>query len=185
MRDEKQWQEEKKLVEECLTGNRGAQKKLFKKYYSMMMGISLRYASHYDEAKDLVQEAFIKIFNNLSHFKFEGSLASWIRRIMVNTAIDHYRKKNIKPDHTELSENLQVEISEDVVSTLTHQEMLACLSRLPDGYRTVFNLYVIEGYTHKDIAKMLNISEGTSKSQLFKAKKSLIEIMKKEFGANE
>ncbi len=185
MGDGSKIQEEKNLISACLRGKASAQEKLFKKYYGLMLGISLRYATDRDDAKDILQDGFIKIFSKLDQYQFKGSFIGWMRRIMVNTAIDKYRKRGSEPYTTDVYENINIPASEDVISKISHEDLLNCLTRLPLGYRTVFNLYVIEGFSHKEIAEKLNISEGTSKSQLFKAKRVLMDIVKNEFGPNE
>jgi RNA polymerase sigma-70 factor (ECF subfamily) len=171
--------EEKKLVEDCLKGNSLAQQALFKKYYGVLLGVCLRYSNNRFEAKEILQEGFIKVFNSLPSFKFQGSLAGWIRRIMVNTAIDNYRKSSSEPITSDIPEN--VNCNDDVISALTHKDLLECVQLLPPGYKTVFNLFVIEGFNHKEIAEKLGIAEGTSKSQLAKAKEYLKYLISKRF----
>ncbi len=173
--------EDRILIEACLKGDSLAQKKLFNKYYALMYAICLRYTNDQDNAKEILQEGFIKVFNSISKFKFEGQLSSWIKRIMVNTAIDKYRKTISNPINLEIENNEPTVSKAEVYANLEKEELLKCIQKLPVGYRTVFNLYVIEGYSHKDIAKELGINEGTSKSQLFKAKQILQEMIKKLF----
>jgi RNA polymerase sigma factor (sigma-70 family) len=170
--------DDRKLVEKCIKGNSLAQKELFQKYYALMMGICLRYAANRYEAKEILQDGYIKIFNSLPDFKFEGSLEGWLRRIMVNTAIDRYRKRISEPVTIEISENVQYR-EEYVMEKLDREDLLKAIQQLPFGYRTVFNMFVLEGFSHKDIAEKLGITEGTSKSQLAKAKETLKEILKK------
>ena len=173
--------EERKLVKDCLKGSPLAQKNLFKKFYGLVMTICLRSANDKDEAKDILQESFIKVFKNLSNFKFEGSLRTWIQRIVINTAIDKYRKDKQESGKIRIDNNTIIPEAESIVSNLNKDDLMKCISMLPTGYRTVFNLFVIEGYTHKDIADKLGISEGTSKSQLFKAKQILQQYIKERF----
>lgn len=181
MNDEKFNREEKKLIKECLGGKAVAQEKLFKKYYALMLGICLRYANDRDEALEILQEGFIKIFGKLDKFKFEGSFQGWMKRIMVNAAIDKYRKKSIEPVSYDIEDHHNLGVSEQVFSNFETEDLMKCVQKLPDGYRTIFNLYVLEGYTHKEIAEELNISEGTSKSQLHKAKQFLKKVVSKRF----
>ncbi|HPD65956.1 MAG TPA: RNA polymerase sigma factor [Bacteroidia bacterium] len=181
MDNEKVNKEEFQLVQQCIKGNHLAQQKLFKKYYSLMLGVCLRYANNREDAKEILQEGFIKIFRHLETFKFEGTLISWMKKIMVNTAIDKYRKKITEPEQISLENTNESDPAEDMLSRLTTEDLLNCINQLPLGYRTIFNLYVIEGYSHKEIGEKLGISEGTSKSQLFKAKQSLQEMIKKMF----
>ena len=160
--------EDQKLIEECLKGHSIAQEKLFKKYYGIMLGICLRYSNNRYEAKEVLQEGYIKVFNHLHTFKFEGSLIGWMKKIMVNSAIDKYRKRIAEPVTFDIPDTVSVQ--EDIISTLNKNDLLECISLLPAGYKAVFNLFVIEGYTHKEIAEKLGINEGTSKSQLVKPK---------------
>ncbi|MBT3301816.1 MAG: RNA polymerase sigma factor [Bacteroidetes bacterium] len=173
MNEKKLNNEDKKLIEACLKGDSLAQKRLFKKYYNLMFAICLRYTNDQDNAKEILQEGYIKVFNNIAKFKFEGNLSSWIKRIMINTAIDRYRKTVSEPDKIDLENNENISTKADVYASLEKEDLLKCVQKLPNGYRTIFNMYVIEGYSHKDIARELGINEGTSKSQLFKAKQML------------
>ena len=135
-----------------------------------MFGICMRYAANSEDAKDILQDAFVKVFVNLGKFKGTGSLEGWMRRIFVNTAIRHYRKKN---QLYAISEKQEENISNHEVSALDALEaddIIRLISELPNGYRTVFNLFAVEGYSHREIATMMNISEGTSKSQYARAK---------------
>lgn len=148
--------------------------KLYKDFAPKMYGVCLRFAGNRMDADDILQEGFIKVFKNLTEFKNKGSFEGWIRRIMVNTAINfHKRRKRIssteETDWMELSKSVDA----DVFSILSQAELLKMVQELPNGYRTVFNLNVVEGYTHKEIAEMLEISDNTSKSQLVRARRIL------------
>lgn len=134
----------------------------------LLFGISLRYAGNREDAEDILQESFIKIFNNLSRFRHEGSFEGWARRITVNTALEFLRKKTLYFE--EIDKSRGTPSKENIEDVLQAEELMELLRLMPDGYRTVFNLYVIEGFSHAEIAKMLGISEGTSKSQLSRAK---------------
>ena len=168
------------IVEGCIKGKRKYQKQLFEMFYGKMMAVCMRYAKDQDEAQDMVQIGFIKIFKKLDVYNFEGSLEGWIRRIMVNTAIDQIRKNKRDPFSIEDEQRVQ-NIEEDVPFSKEDDEdikiqaeaAIKAISRLSPAYRTVFNMYVMEGFTHKEIAEYLGISEGTSKSNLAKAKQKL------------
>ncbi len=139
----------------------------------------MRYAGNAEEAEDILQEGFIKIFKKLGSFRSEGSFEGWVRRIFVNTAIEHFRRKTYQQSITEQHENSIEGKSLSVLDNLGEKDILKLVQDLSPGYRTVFNLYVVEGYTHKEIGDMLGISEGTSKSQLSRAKVLLQEMVKK------
>lgn len=181
-------QELRKIVDGCVKGKAKYQKKLFELFYGKMMGVCMRYSRDQDEAQDIVQNGFIKIFNKIEVYNFEGSLEGWIRRIMVNTAIDHIRKNKRDPFSIEDEDRIE---SADVDNVFVQEEeeeikikaeiAMKAISKLSPAYRTVFNLYVIEGFTHKEIAEYLGISEGTSKSNLAKAKQKLKEELSLKF----
>lgn len=176
MSDDKK-RSDSELVRACLEGDESSQRYLYTKYYGLMMGICLRYASDRMEAQDMVQEGFIKIFKALPKFENQGSFEGWMKRIMINNAIDQYRKEARKPYHDDLDNAYQLGHNEVVSGELGKQELLALIQRLPKGYRTIFNMYAIEGYNHQEIAAELGISEGTSKSQLSKARKHLQKML--------
>jgi len=169
------------IVKKCVNGDRKAQKELYKRFYSKMMNVCYRYSKKPEDAEDLLQDGFVKVFMNLKHYDFKGSLEGWIRRIMVNTAIDFYRKnKNmyfIDEDNDYILETSKVESSDHIYSQFGVEEIMNAIQQLSPVYKTVFNMYVIDGYQHKEIAKQLNISEGTSKSNLAKAKANLRGIL--------
>jgi len=171
---------DRELILRCLEQEVAAQNQFYRRYASKMFGICLRYAGNAMEAEDILQDGFIRIYRSLHHFRFEGSLEGWVRRIIVNTAINH-QKKNMKLKYeVELTEiNLHATLSEDAVSNLSKEELLRIIHSLPAGYRTVFNLYVIEGYNHKEIGALLGVSENTSKTQLMRARLSIQETLKK------
>lgn len=170
------------IIKGCLVKDRASQKALYERFYSKMMGVCMRYARDRDEAKDMVQEGFIKTFNKVSSFTGNGSLEGWVRRIMVNNAIDMIRKNKgqhmisstYDPRHlpSDSYEETQAD-DDDIFARVTKEEILRAVQNLTPAYRTVFNLYVIDEYSHKEIAEMLNISEGTSKSNLAKARFNL------------
>lgn len=166
------------LIRECISGNRHAQKTLYDTYSGKMMGVCLRYATDRSRAEDILQEGFIKIFNNLDRFRNEGSFEGWIRRIIVNTAIEHVRKEKYISRHVEIEHAYDIALDNSIFENMAAKDLLSLLQQLPPGYRTVFNLYAIEGYTHKEIAEILEIKEGTSKSQLAKARYTLQKMIK-------
>ncbi|MBN8694981.1 MAG: sigma-70 family RNA polymerase sigma factor [Bacteroidetes bacterium] len=185
---------ESEVIKGCLKNDRASQKALYEHFYSKMLGVCLRYAKDSDEAKDILHEGFLKVFNNLRGFNNTGSFEGWVRRIMVNTAIDHLRKNKqnyliVSTVHAnDRSVNAAAEEVEedDLLSHIEKEDILKAVQELTPAYRTVFNLYVIEEYTHKEIAEMLDISEGTSKSNLSKAKfnlkKNLTHLIKPAHG---
>ena len=171
---------------EILLGNdTKSQELLYRHFAPKMYGICLRFAGNQMEADDILQEGFIKVFTKLKNFRNEGSLEGWIRRTIINTAINYYRK-NLRlskfQDIDEIDPGIPNE--ENIYDTLSREELLNLIKELPNGYRTVFNLNVIEGYTHKEIGQMLNISDNTSKSQLTRARsilqKKVIAMMKQK-----
>ena len=154
------------------------QQELYNRFASKMYGVCLRYASNSEEAEDILQEGFIKIFNKINSYRGEGSFEGWIRRIFVNTAIEHFRKKTYLQPITETEENTVEGKYLSVLDNLAERDIVQLIQQLSPGYRTVFNMYVVEGYTHKQIAELLRISEGTSKSQLSRAKLILQDLVR-------
>ncbi len=153
-----------------MENDRYMQELFYKKYAPKMYGVCLRYSGNTEDANDLLQEGFIKVFKNLSRFRGEGSFEGWIRRIFVNTSIEHFRKKTQLYHITEARENTVEDTDLNILNTLAVKDILQLINELSPGYKAVFNLYVVEGYSHKEIAEMLGITEGTSKSQLARAK---------------
>ncbi|RMG81471.1 MAG: sigma-70 family RNA polymerase sigma factor [Bacteroidetes bacterium] len=169
--------EEHDLIRACIRKERWAQRMLYEAHYSKMMGVCLRYSNNSEDALDILHEGFIKVFKNLAKYEPGTSLSAWIRRIMVNTAIDFYRK-NIRRRTEDLDQAYQVSSSNpDAVSQLTEKEILAAVQELSPAYRAVFNLYVIDGYSHREIGEMLGITESTSRSNLVKARLKLKEVL--------
>lgn len=169
--------EERDLIQACIRKERWAQKLLYEEFYGKMMGVCLRYAGTEEEALDILHEGFIKVFKNITSYQTGTSLGAWIRRIMVNTAIDYYRK-NLRRRTEDLEQAYQVSTEDaDAVSQCTEQEILDAVQQLSPAYRAVFNLYAIEGYSHREIADMLDITESTSRSNLVKARMKLKEIL--------
>jgi RNA polymerase sigma-70 factor (ECF subfamily) len=166
---------EKLLIERLKKRDKKAQKYLFDKYAGLFFAISIRYADNYDDAQDILQEGFIKIFLNIDKFSGKGSFEGWMKRIIINNAINHYHKEIKHRYHDDISESFNIESDDKFYNEkdFTYDELIKIINDLPAGYRTIFNLYAIEGYKHKEIAKMLDISESTSKSQYHRAKKIL------------
>jgi len=170
------------LIKGCIAGRRDAQEVLYRYYSPKMFGICLRYANNYHSGEDILQEGFIKVFNNIDKFRGDGSFEGWIKRIFINTAIEHYRKSTNHTGHAELEKASFKQVSEVAVENLATQDLLKLIQKLSPGYRTIFNMYVIEGYTHREIAEKLSISEGTSKSQLARARNILKKMVKSIHG---
>ncbi|MDN5202561.1 RNA polymerase sigma factor [Fulvivirgaceae bacterium BMA10] len=165
--------DEDQLIAGCCKGDRKSQWELYDHFSKKMMVICMRYSKGTQEAEDILQEAFIKVFKNIKNFKRESSLFYWIKRIVINTALNHQRSKlYLYPmvDVTELKHQAEREV---LLSHIELNDLLEMVQSLPTGCQVIFNLYAIEGYKHKEISKMLNISEGTSKSQYARAKELL------------
>jgi RNA polymerase sigma-70 factor (ECF subfamily) len=165
---------EEEIIEGCIRKRRKAQKALYEKYHRRMLGICVRYCTTRAEAEDVMVEGFMNIYSKIKSFTGQGSFEGWMRRVMVNTAIDNYRKNKKRLDNENL-DNVAEKLSHEPVfhENLAAEEILKMVTQLPSGYRIVFNLYAIEGYSHLEIGQMLGISENTSKTQLFKARKLL------------
>jgi len=169
---------ESDLLQGCLSGNRRMQEELYRRFSPRMYAVCLRYAGKAEEAEDILQEGFIKVFRKMDSYRGDGSFEGWMRRIFVNTAIEHFRRKRYLMPVTEREENTIEGKYNSVLDDLGAKDILALVQELSPGYRTVFNMYVVEGYTHREIADMLGISEGTSKSQLSRAKVILQDMVK-------
>ena len=157
---------------------------LYQLHSSHMYAICLRYTRNTEDAEDVLQEGFMKIFHAFEGFKGESNIKTWMQRIMVNTAINHYRQKK-KMDFTSIDKDGSVVLridNNDAINKMSTDELLEVINELPNGYRMVFNLYVIEGYKHKEIAEMLEITEGTSKSQLAKARNAIQVLIADKLG---
>jgi RNA polymerase sigma factor (sigma-70 family) len=169
---------DKDIIAGCLRNDRYSQMQLFDKYKKSMKSLCLRYLGDNEEADDVLQEGFILMFDKLNSYKFEGSFEGWLRRIMTNICLKHLiEKKKFRIENIEDTTDLKEEFT-DIESDLTTKELMSGLMKLPYGYRTVFNMYVIEGYSHKEIGDKLKIEESSSRSQLAKAKVFLRKILK-------
>jgi RNA polymerase sigma factor (sigma-70 family) len=177
--------QDKELIDGCLRKDRKAQKQLFEKYFSDMMAICMRYTRNEDEAKDILQEGFIKVFSKISTFSGDGSLKGWLHSIMIRTAIDHYRKdqREAKTIDYEIEQDQREEAS--VEAQLASEEILLIIQKLPAIQRAVFNLFAMEGFSHKEISKELNITEGTSKWHLCEARKNLKKMLELYYSVKE
>jgi RNA polymerase sigma factor (sigma-70 family) len=168
---------ESKLIKQCLQGIRTAQKELFERYAPYLLGVCMRYTKNAQQAEDVLQEAFIRIFSGLKSFEEKSSLKTWMERIVINAAITHL-KRNQKHAFQEDIETVEQYLPvEDVLfeASFTEEELLTVIRELPTGYQTVFNLYAIEGYKHREIAEMLEIDINTSKSQYSRSRKLIQE----------
>jgi RNA polymerase sigma-70 factor, ECF subfamily len=176
------------LIDGCLKGDRRSQQAIHKLYYGKMKAVCMRYTRDSDQAMDVVQEGFLKVFNNLERYTGVGTFEGWVRRIMVNLSIDRFRR--LKHDFVLLGENQNLEDWEeeseemddaegDEIYDITPEQVIDAMQQLSPAYRTVFNLYVYEDYTHQDIAEALGISVGTSKSNYAKARKNMKKLLLK------
>ncbi|MFN3840317.1 MAG: RNA polymerase sigma factor [Cyclobacteriaceae bacterium] len=170
---------ESELVEGCLNGDRACQKALYDRYCRKMMVVCLRYSKSTLEAEDILQEGFVRVFQGLKGFRHDAKLETWMTRIMVNTALNHHRKKLYLYPMVDVQE-MDFPQQEMSLSGLQFSQLLEMIQSLPQGCQAVFNLFAMEGYSHKEIAEMLGISEGTSKSQYARARALLIEKINNE-----
>ena len=176
------------LIEGCLKGDRRAQQAVYRKYYGKMKAVCMRYTRDADQASDVLQEGFLKVYMQIDRFTGVGSFEGWIRRIMVNLSIDRFRK--LKHDFLASGELIDAEKTgasdeeldehDDDYLDITPEQIIDAMQQLTPAYRTVFNLFVFEDYTHQDIAEALNISVGTSKSNYAKAKKNIRRLLEKQ-----
>jgi len=164
---------EEELIQGCLNLDPKAQKQLYEKYSAKMFGVCLRYVKDYSEAEDVLVTAFMKVFDRLVQYKGQGSFEGWIRRVTINEALTFLRKYRNMYLEVEIEKVDREPEFQKLENELEVEDLLNMVKRLPEGYRTVFNLYAIEGYTHREIAKKLEINENTSKSQLSRARKLL------------
>lgn len=163
--------DDRTLVTECAKGNPRAQRALFDKFAPKMLAVIMRYLRNMDEAEDTLQDGFVKIFHKIGEFKMEGSLEGWIRRIMVNTALDMLRKNKKLLGDIQLDDvSYKVSYEDTGFDEMNVEQLLQLIDALPDGYRIVFNMFAIEGYSHKEIADTLGVTENTSKSQYSRAR---------------
>ena len=166
---------EDELIRGCLKDDASCQKEIFNRFAGRMLGVCNRYARNSADAEDILQDAFIKVFNKIYQFKFEGSFEGWIRKIVVNTALKKYSLRRYEKEVVgyEIKDRDESSMEPSAYAHLNQKEIMGLINNLPDGYRLIFNLYVIEGYQHDEIAEMLGIQSGTSRSQLVKARNML------------
>ncbi len=177
------------IIKDCVKKKRKAQKLLYEHYHRPMLGICLRYCSTNTEAEDVMMTGFMNVFTKIASYKGSGSFEAWMKKVMINTAIDNFRKNKKYKDHLDISEFEDELSTENIIAeNISQKEVLNLLRELPPGYRMVFNLYAIEGYSHPEIAAMLGVSVNTSKTQLFKARKMLqdaIQKLNRDFNTTE
>jgi RNA polymerase sigma-70 factor (ECF subfamily) len=169
------------IIDGCLRGNREAQKMLYQHYYGYAMSVCLRYSKTREESREILNDGFMKVFTRLGLRDEKSSFKSWLRKIMINSAIDHYRKnsKHYKLEDGDQAIAWMPSHESDAIGDLSHEELIGMVQQLAPAYRAVFNLFVIDGYSHEEIASRLDISVGTSKSNLFKAREHLKAAFKK------
>ena len=165
---------EQQLIEGCRKGDRRAQKELYDTYSRKMMGVCLRYVDERETARDLLQDGFVKVFTGLDSYAGSGSFEGWMRRIFVNCALEYLRRSDVLREATDLENTAElIHPDSSAISDLSAAELMRLVSELPTGFRTVFNMFAIEGYSHKEIGEMLGITESTSRSQYTRAKQLL------------
>ena len=166
------------ILNGCRKGDSRSQEALYKKYSRLMFAVCIRYTDNRQSAEDLLQEGFIKVFHAIHDFREDGSLEGWIRKIMVRTALEHFRKKvNFFP-LSPIEKAAGSQMDEQILSNMASTEIMDAMNGLSPGYKTVLNLYCVEGYSHKEIADLLGITEGTSKSQLSRAREIMKDLLK-------
>lgn len=166
--------DEQQLIEGCRKGNRKAQKELYETYSRKMMGVCLRYVNDRETARDLLQDGFVRVFTSLDSYSGTGSFEGWMRKIFVNSALEYLRRSDILRDAADLDHTAELTGTDSsVISRMSANELMQVVNTLPTGFRTVFNLFAIEGYSHKEIGEMLQITESTSRSQYTRAKQLL------------
>ncbi len=166
--------DERQLIEGCKNGDRRAQKALYDKYSRRMMAVCLRYVKDMEDARDLLQEGFIKLFTNIHQYTGEGNFEGWVRRIFINNTLEFLRQQDILKNAGDIDDADYLNIpDESTLSQMSANDIMVYVRSLPDGFRTVFNMFAIEGYSHKEIGEILNITESTSRSQYMRARKIL------------
>lgn len=173
------------IIQGCKSGKIKYQEKLFNFISEEMFGVCLYYSKDYTEAEDILHDGFLKIYSNISSYRYSGSFVGWMRKIMINTALEKFRKERHLHPLSEMEVFEHDFFEEHIISDITANDLLKMIQKLSPKYRLVFNLYAIEGYTHKEISEMLGISEGTSKSNLARARIILQKQVKKVFGTGK
>jgi RNA polymerase sigma-70 factor (ECF subfamily) len=171
---------EEALLKACINNEPMAQKELYQKYNSKMLAVCYRFAHYREDAEDMLQEGFIKVFSQIHTFRSQGALEGWIRRIMVHTCINHLKRNKKFNENVDLIHATGLQVREESIPSIVQaKQVIECIRMLPIGYRTVLNLYALEGYSHKEIATVLDIEESTSRSQYTRARQMLEEILVK------
>lgn len=175
-------EQDSQLIKQCLLHNRAAQKQLYTQYAAVMLGVCYRYTKSLTDAEDILQEGFVRVFKNLHQYRFEGELGAWIRRIMVTTALN-YLKRNARYQNDLAFDKLEMHPVTDETPEilLDTKELASLIQQLPTGYQTIFNLHAVEGFTHVEIAAMLGITDGTSRSQYARARALMVNWIKKYY----
>lgn len=170
---------EREIIEGCQNGDAVSQRKLYERYAGVMFGVCCRYVGDRSIAEDLLHDGFITVFTKINDFRGDGSFEGWCRRIFVNTALGYLRKRNPLNNSVIVEEVRSLDNGQvDILEKMSGNELMAIISQLPDGYRTILNLYAVEGYSHKEIGEMLEISENTSRSQYSRARSKLMEMLR-------
>lgn len=170
------------LIEGCINGDRGSQEKLYRQFSAAMYGLCMQYASSEEDAQDILQDGFVKVFKKIEQVRDAKAFPGWIRRLMINTALERYRSQVVMHRLDEEPMVLKEQITEETLDEINAEALVLMIRDLPPRYRMVFNLYAIEGYSHKEIAEKLGISDGTSKSNLSRARAILQEKVKRIYG---
>jgi RNA polymerase sigma-70 factor, ECF subfamily len=166
------------VLDGCLKGKQSAQRQLFEQYYSFAKSICLRYAANTDEADEMLNDGFLKVLSKLAHYDPKQPFEAWFRTVVVRTSIDYYRRNHLRISVIDIQDAPEIEFDDELIEKLSADEIMELVQKLPPAYRTAFSLYVVEGYSHAEIAEMLGINEGTSRSNLAKARLKLQEWIK-------
>jgi RNA polymerase sigma factor (sigma-70 family) len=170
------------IIQGCIRGNSSSQKIIYQKFYGKMLGICMRYSKDREEARDILQDGFLKVFTNIRYYEGKGSFEGWVRKIIMNTSLDYVRKRKhliqfTDSEYDDKNAELLVEEENNDYLNISAKEIMEAIQQLPIGYRTVFNMFVVDGFSHQEIAEQLEINIGTSKSNLSKAKMNLKKIL--------
>lgn len=174
----------KDLIHGCKHGERMSQKQLYEKFFGYSLSVCIRYCKNKEEAYEILNDGFMKVFSKLDLYDQDKPFKGWLRRIMINTALDHYRRNLKHSNHKELTENENFAVFSNALPDLAYDDIVLMIQKLPPAYKLVFNMAVIDGYKHEEIADILGISVGTSKSNLFKAREKLKIMVKQEGRGN-
>ncbi|MBU3663005.1 MAG: sigma-70 family RNA polymerase sigma factor [Bacteroidetes bacterium] len=166
---------DEKILQDCLKNDVKAQQAFYQHFSSTMYAVCLRYSNTKEDARDILQDGFVKVFTKLTQYSGKGSLEGWMKRIFVNTALEHYRVNKNHMDQSDVNEAFDLAHHAHTLERITQKEILEVMGKMATGYRTILNLFAIEGYSHAEIAQMLGINEGTSKSQLSRARQIFIQ----------